>query len=175
MVIGSDVAHKFAFQIVQGREDASGDDVALDLREPELHLVQPGGVGRREVQLHMRMGMQEGLDMGGLVRREIVEDHVNLLAAWLMRHDVGEERDELSGGMACGRSPEHLTGLRVECRVERERAVAGVLKAVPFGAPGGQGQHGIQAIERLDGGFLIDTEDRRMLRGCRYSPNTSAA
>jgi hypothetical protein len=60
---------------------------------------------------------------------------------------------------------------------ERARAVAGVLKAVPFGAPRGQGQHRIQAIERLDGGFLIDAEDRCMLRaggrgGCRHSRNT---
>ena len=120
LVIGSDVAHEFAFQVMQEREDAPGDDVAFDLGEPELHVVQPGGVGRGTVQLYMRMGPQEGLDVGGLVRREIVEDHVNLLVARLMRHDVGKERDELSGGMACDRSPEHFTGLSVECR-ESER------------------------------------------------------
>jgi hypothetical protein len=42
------------------------DDVAFDLGEPELHVVQPGGVGRGTVQLYMRMGPQEGLDVGGL-------------------------------------------------------------------------------------------------------------
>lgn len=34
-ILGSDVAHEFAFQIVQGCEDAPDDDVALDLCEPQ--------------------------------------------------------------------------------------------------------------------------------------------
>ena len=49
LVVMTDVAQEFDPQVVQRAEDAARDDVTLDLREPILHLVEPGGVGRREV------------------------------------------------------------------------------------------------------------------------------
>ena len=36
-------------------ENAAGDDIPFDFGEPDLDLVQPGGVGRREVQPYLRM------------------------------------------------------------------------------------------------------------------------
>ncbi len=156
---------------MQGREDAPGDDVALDLREPELHLVEPGGVGRREVQLHIRMGLQEGVDVFGLMRGEIVEDDVDRDVTPLMGHDVGQEGDELGRRVPFGGASEHLAGARIERGVERKRPVAEVLKAVAFGAPGRQRQHRIQAIERLDCCLLIDTEDGSMLRRVQVEPD----
>ena len=39
-----------------------------------------------------------------------------------------------------------------------------VLEAVALGAAGRQRQHGIEAVERLNGGFLVDGEDRRVVR-----------
>ena len=38
-VIFADVAHELSLQIRDGREHAAGDDVALDLAEPQLDLV----------------------------------------------------------------------------------------------------------------------------------------
>ena len=106
---------------------------------------------------------QEVLDALGLVRREIVGDHVDLFAARLVDHDVGQERDELGRGVPRGGLAQHLAGLGVEGGVQRQRAVAVVLEAVPLGAPGRQRQHRILAIQRLDGRLLIDAEHRRML------------
>ena len=42
-----DVTHQLASQIGHRGEDAAGDHGALDLREPEFHLVEPGRIGRR--------------------------------------------------------------------------------------------------------------------------------
>ncbi len=42
----TDVAFKFAGQVLDRGEDSAGDDVALDLCEPVFYLVEPGGVGR---------------------------------------------------------------------------------------------------------------------------------
>ena len=50
LVVVSDVAQEFNPQIVQRAKDAARDNVTLDFREPILHLVEPGGVGWREVQ-----------------------------------------------------------------------------------------------------------------------------
>ena len=54
----ADVTHQFSLQVWQRGEHASGDDIALDLGEPQLHLVEPGGVGRSEVQLYLICGPQ---------------------------------------------------------------------------------------------------------------------
>ena len=54
--------------------------VALDLGKPELDLVEPGGIGRGEMKAHVGMLGEEPFDLFGLVRGEIVEHDVNLLA-----------------------------------------------------------------------------------------------
>jgi hypothetical protein len=43
---------------------------------------------------------EELFDQLGLVRREVVGDHMDLLALGLVRHDVGEEGDELGRRVA---------------------------------------------------------------------------
>jgi hypothetical protein len=84
------------------------------------------------------------------VSREVVSNHVDLLAARLVDNDVRQERDELRRGVSRGRLAKHLAGLGVECRVQGQRAVPEVLKAVPLGAPRRERQHRILAVERLD-------------------------
>ena len=74
-----DVAHELAPQIRSRGEDAAVDEVALDFGEPELDLVQPRGIGRREVQSHIPVQRQERAHPLGLMRGEVVEDEVNLL------------------------------------------------------------------------------------------------
>ncbi len=76
----------FLFQIVPRCEDFSGEDVALNLGDPEFDLVQAGVIGRREVQLHSRMVAEKSLHLFGLVRREIIEDHIDGLLARLRLH-----------------------------------------------------------------------------------------
>lgn len=45
-----DVLHEFSPQVGHRREYAARNDVALDLGKPEFDLVEPGGIGRSEVQ-----------------------------------------------------------------------------------------------------------------------------
>jgi hypothetical protein len=52
------------------------------------------------VHVNVRMRFQEIVNLPGLVGREVIGDHVDLLAARLVHDDVGEERDELRGGVA---------------------------------------------------------------------------
>lgn len=75
--VGPNVAHELAIEIVHRREDAAVDHLALDLRKPDLHLIQPGGVSRCEVELYLGIRLQEGFDGGRLMRREIVQDDVS--------------------------------------------------------------------------------------------------
>ena len=132
-VVLTDVSHELPLQVGDGSEYAAGDDVAFDLAEPQLDLVQPRRVGWREMQVNPGVRRQEVLDRCARVGREVVGDYVDLLATRLVDHDVGEERDELGGGVPRRRFAEHLAGLRIEGGIQRQRAVTKVLKAMAFG------------------------------------------
>jgi hypothetical protein len=45
-VIVADESHDLAGQIVDGAEDTARDYLAFNFREPNLYLIEPGGVGR---------------------------------------------------------------------------------------------------------------------------------
>jgi hypothetical protein len=54
-----DVATNLPRKIGDGRKDATGQEIAFDLREPELDLVQPGRIGRGEMEMDVRMIQQK--------------------------------------------------------------------------------------------------------------------
>src|SRR5215831_8252718 len=113
-------------------EDAACDDVTLDLGEPQLDLVEPGRVSRREVQVDRGVATQELGDLRGLVRRQVVSDHMDFLGRRLIDDDVGQKGDKLCRSVARRGFAQHLTGFGVERGVQRQCAMAIVFKAVPL-------------------------------------------
>ena len=73
--------------------------------------------------------------------------------------------------MAGGGLTQDLAAFGVERSVERERAVPIVLEAVALGPPRAKRQHRVEAIERLDGSLLVDTEHRGVLRRIDVEPD----
>ena len=106
-----------------------------------------------------------------LVSREVVGDHMDLFAARLVDHDVGEEGDELRRGMSLGGLAQHLAGLGVEGGIERQGAVTEVLKAMAFRPARGERQDRILAIQSLNMRLFIDAEHRRMRRRVQIQAN----
>ena len=95
---------------------------------------------------------------------EIVEDDVNLLPRRAQGYDLLQERDELTAGVAgSGLAVDAAIG-GIERRIQGERSVSVVLEAVTFGASRRERQDGIETIQGLNGGFLIDAEHGRVLR-----------
>lgn len=160
----TNVAHQFLGKVFDRREDTSRDDVALNLGEPEFDLVEPRGVGRREMQMHLRVGLQKFGDPRGLVRREIVRNHMNFQARGLSGHEVRQEGDELLGRVPVGRFAQDFARLRIERGVQGERAMAVIFEAMPFRSPRRQGQHRILTVQGLDRRVLVHTKHGRMLR-----------
>src|SRR6218665_1475137 len=93
---------------------------------------------------------EERVNELGLGFREVGDDDVNFLAARLMRHDGGEEGDELGRGMPRAGLAQHFTGLGIEGGVQRERSMPEVLKAMTLGTPRRERQHRVFAIEDTD-------------------------
>jgi hypothetical protein len=85
LVVLPDVLDELSAQVGDGSEDAACDDGALDLGKPQLDLVEPGRVSRREVQVDSGVEIQELGDLLGFVRRQVIGDYVDLLGRRLAR------------------------------------------------------------------------------------------
>ena len=66
-----DVLHELSPQVGHRREYTARNDVALDLGKPEFDLVEPGGIGRSEVQVNLRMSRQKVVDLSRLMATEL--------------------------------------------------------------------------------------------------------
>ena len=77
--VSVDVASEFASQVGNRGEDTACDDLAFDLGEPDLNLVEPGWVSGREVKPDSRVLLEELTDRLSFVCGEMVQDDVNLL------------------------------------------------------------------------------------------------
>jgi len=95
-----DVLHELSSQVGQRREHAAGNDVALDLREPEFNLVEPRGVGGSEVQVNIPMSIQKVFDLPRLMGREVVGNDVDFFASWLVDDEVCQKGDKLRRGVS---------------------------------------------------------------------------
>ena len=126
----TDVAHELASQVLDRGEDSAGDDITLDPGEPVFYLIEPGGVGRGVVEMHFGVSREELLHPPGLVGRKVVGNEMDLLAARLIGDQVRKEGDKLLAGVARGSFAQHCAAFGVKRGIQREGAVAVVLKAV---------------------------------------------
>ena len=88
---------------------------------------------------------------------------MNLLPGQAQRYHFFEEGNEAAAGVAgCGSSM-HAAGLGVQRGIQRKRSMPVVLEAVTLGSSRRKRQNGIEPIQGLDSGFLIDAEHGGML------------
>jgi hypothetical protein len=89
----TDVAFKFARQVLDRSEDSAGDDIALDPGEPVFNLIEPGGVGPGVME--MDFGTRRAELLLVLVGREVVGNEMDPLAARLIGDYLGKKGEKL--------------------------------------------------------------------------------
>lgn len=105
-----------------------------------------------------------------LMGREVVENDVNFLLRSVLGDDLAQEGHEfLTGVTSCGFAMDPSRA-GVQGRVQRERAMPVIFKAVALGAAG-SGSTGSLRSNGLDGGLFIHTEDRWVLRRIEVQAN----
>src|SRR5882672_8291926 len=105
----------------QRRETVKGiapDALLGDFGEPAFHLVEPGGAGRREVQMIARPFFEPGGDFGRLMRAVVIEDQMHVATGGHAAVNLVEEAQELLLPMAGVASPDDFTGGDIERRKE---------------------------------------------------------
>ena len=163
-IVVTDIAFKFARQVLDRSEDSAGDNIALNPGEPVFHLIEPGRVGRGVVEMDSGVSREKLLNPLGLVGREVIGNEMDLLAARLIGDDRGEEGDKLLAGMTRGSFAYHFAIASVKRGVQRKGAVAVVLKTMALEPPRRQWQNRIEAVQGLDGGLFVDAKHCSMLR-----------
>jgi hypothetical protein len=94
--------------------------------------------------MHVRVSGEELLDPHGLMRRQVVRDNMDLLAARLVGDQIGEEGHKFLAGMPRGGFAQHFAAVGVKRGVQRERPVPIILKAMALQPPWRQRQHRIK-------------------------------
>lgn len=139
--------------------------------KPALDLIEPAGMSRREVEVHGRV-LGEPAVVLGLVRVEIVQHDVDLLAGVGRDHLVHEGQELAAAAAVRVLGHRHLAGQHVERSEEGGGPVPFVLVADAVdGLPVGQAQVPLRPFERLDVWFLIDREHHGMLRRVQVEPH----
>ena len=164
LVVVPDVTKDFSAEIVDGGKDASGDNLPLDLGEPDFDLVKPGRVGGSKMNADLRMMGQEIVDEFGFVSREIVSDDMDLASEGLGGHDLGKKVDELGAGMALSSLAKDFSASGIKGRVKGKSSVAVILETMSLGPAWRKGQNRIQAVQGLDSGLFIYAKDSGIIR-----------
>jgi hypothetical protein len=79
LVVVPDVTKDFSSEIVEGGKNAAGDDLSLDLGEPDFDLVKPRRIGGCKMHADLGMTGQEIVDELSFMSREIVGNHVDMV------------------------------------------------------------------------------------------------
>ena len=85
-----------------------------DLSEESLHLVEPAAVGRNKVQMPARMPGDPKPDLGGFVRRIIVQDRVDFQVLGRGGFQLPQERQKFFLTMAFLAAGIHRAGGHVQ-------------------------------------------------------------
>ena len=150
-------------------EGAPGED-----REPDLDLVEPGRMGRGEVEVDVLVAGPPAIALG-LVGPQVVEDDVDLLVGIAGDHLV-HEVEELGAPPAPGVLGLDLAGGDLERREQGGRAAASVLVRLTVErAAVGQLEIALRPLERLDRWLLVDRRDDRVVRRREVEADDAAA
>ena len=76
LVVGRHKLPDLGDQLFDPGEAAAPDRPLRDDPKPALHLIQPGGIGRRVVHVEARALRQPGLDLGVLMRALVIDVQV---------------------------------------------------------------------------------------------------
>ena len=146
-------------QVLGGADTGAAQALATQDREPDLDLVEPRAMGRQPVESDLgalgRAPVQHGLFLmkAGVVHNQMPAT-VGVAGA-----QGAQEVTKLQIGMALIALGEDCPRAHIKGGKEIDGAMADILKLLAFDQARTQGQRRVQALQGLDVGLLIQTEN----------------
>ena len=154
----------FGDQLLDAREAAAPDRSLSDDPKPSLHLIEPGGVSGRVVDVEPWPLRQPGADFGMLVSTVVVDDQVHVKLGRDFTINPPEETQELLVPMPGFALSDHRTGGHVQGSKKRGGAVADVIVGDTLDIAQTHGQQRLGSIQGLDLRFLVNAEHDCLIR-----------
>jgi hypothetical protein len=160
-VVGGDEPVDGRPKLVDGLEAAACQRAPLQDAEEHLHLVQPGSIGRRVVEMDVRVRLQPPVVLFGM-GAEVVEDDMELDSP-VRRHHVVHEVQELAPSLPGLVARQDLPGRHVQRREQRAAPVALVAVAeAEEGLPVRETKPALLPFDDLDAWLLVHADDNRV-------------
>lgn len=171
LVVVVDVVLDFGHKLLDTSERSAPDSFLSDDIEPDLDLIQPGGIGRGVMDVPSFMRGKPSLDFRMFVRGIVVDHdmHIELLRNVLLY--MLQERQILLMPVSPFALGEHLTVGNVESGKERRRAVSFIIVGDPLNISQTHRQHGLCSFQGLDLALFIDAEHDGILWGAQVEPH----
>ena len=152
-------------QFFHAPECASANGLLGNDVEPDLNLVKPGSVGRRQMDMETRVQGQPSLHPGMLVSGIVIDDQMNLQILRDIRIDMLQEVEVVLMAVPLLAFCEDLARGDIERGKERQGAVADIVMSDPFDIAQAHRQDGLSPVQGLDLALFVNTEDQGVLRG----------
>ena len=169
-VIGLDKGIDVLSELFDRGEGSAVQRLSFQDREPDFHLIEPGGPRRREVEMNVRVAPEPTI-VPGLVGVEIVEDDVDGRVR-VSGDDIVHEIEELDAPPPRLVRGGDLAGRYLEGGKQGGGAVALVIVAMAGQRPAVRElEIALRSLQRLDRGLLVDTDDDRVLGRRHIEPD----
>lgn len=144
-----DIVNDLIDQFLFGMPDTALDHVAGKDTEPDLDLIQPGSIGRREVKGNSSMLGNPLFNLLMFMRAEVVENDMEMPAG-ILAVEVFKKSEKLLVPMPVDASSLHASVMYGESSQQAGRAVPLVGRRQSLGLTDPQGEHRLSAIQSLN-------------------------
>ncbi len=170
LIIAIDECLDVRLQFADGGEGRAGKRLSGEDREPDFHLIKPGRLCGREVEVNVRMAFKPAVFLG-LVGVEVVEDDMDV-AARMRGGDPVHKVQKFDPAAPFVLPSRHLAGGDIERCKQSCGSVPLVIVALPRqGAPVGEFEIALFAFQSLDGGLFVDRKHERVARRIKIKPH----
>jgi len=167
LVVVLDKLADLALEVCDRVKGGAADRLIGDQRKPTLDLIEPGAVGRGEVQMKARPPCQPGTHFGVLVRAVVVADQVNIEVFRNVGLDMAKEGKKLLVPVPLLALGEDAAVGHIKRRKQCRRSVADVVMGDAFDIPQAHRQDRLRALKRLHLTLLIDAQAKAFCGGLR--------
>lgn len=158
-------------QLLDAPERASAHGLLGNDIEPDLDLVQPGGAGRRQMDVETRVRGQPALHPGMLVSGIDIEDQMNLYILRDIRIDMLQEVEVVLMAVSLLALGEDIARSDIERSKKRQGPVADIVMSYSHNITQSHGQNRLRPVQGLNLTFFVDTEDQGVLRRGQVQPD----
>ena len=146
-------------------EGTSANSLLGNEAEPAFDLVEPGRIGRGEMQVVAGTPSEPSADFGMFMSGVVVDDEMDVEGVGHIAVDLTQECEELLMTVSRMTTGDDFAGGDIESGEQRGGAVAFVVMSDAFEVAEAHGEDGLSTLKSLNLGLLIDREHDGVVRG----------